>query len=274
MWSAEVEDLGELISIVLEVSSRYVGLVVKSRGRRPSREYLAIVVVKEGVKWSLRFAEEELSYRLFGERVDHSVIHYWEARLREAGVLEAILEEIGRIVESKLSYRYSVLDWTEVPTWSKGSVMLHVTARISEDTVYPVGAYVSYGGESVAEEVLNALPPGRRLLMMDGYYDAEDAIGIAFERGYIPLVKPNTRRDRGYYRRKSRKVFGVLADNYRYRPRGESTFGSIINEFGDRIKTRRYDTTATRIIARLIAHAAKILIRIRKVITEFLDTLL
>ncbi|GBC70017.1 hypothetical protein HRbin01_01724 [archaeon HR01] len=40
------------------------------------------------------------------------------------------------------------------------------------------------------------------------------------------------------------------------------------------MKTRRYDTTATRIIAGLIAHAAKILTRIKKAITEFLDTLL
>lgn len=127
----------------LGVSSRCVGLVVRER-----------------VRWSLRLAEAELSYLIFGERVDHSVIHYWEARLRETGVLKAILEEIGRIIESRLSYRYSVLDWTEISTWSRGDVMLHVAARISEDTVYPVGAYVSYSGEPVAEEVMNALPPG------------------------------------------------------------------------------------------------------------------
>ncbi|BAJ50802.1 hypothetical protein CSUB_C0949 [Candidatus Caldarchaeum subterraneum] len=109
--------------------------------------------------------------------------------------------------------------------------------------------------------------------MMDSYYDSNKAIGIAMEMGYIPLVRPHNRRNRGYYRRRSRKLFGVLADNYRYRPRGESTFGSIINEFGDRIKTSRYDTTATRIIARLIPHLAKTLIRIKKAIMEFLDTL-
>lgn len=60
--------------------------MVRFRGRRPSREvrkYIAIVVVKEGVKGSLRFAEE-LSYEIFGEGVDHSVIHYQEVRLREA----------------------------------------------------------------------------------------------------------------------------------------------------------------------------------------------
>ncbi|GBC68478.1 hypothetical protein HRbin01_00161 [archaeon HR01] len=56
--------------------------------------------------------------------------------------------------------------------------------------------------------------------MMDSYYDSNKAIGIAMEMVYAPLVRPNTRRDRGYFRKKSRKVFGVLADNYRYRPRG------------------------------------------------------
>lgn len=45
---------------------------------------------------------------------------------------------------------------------------------------------------------------------------------------------------------------------------GESTHGSVSNEFGDRLKGRRLDTTATRILARLIAQAAKMLIRVVK----------
>lgn len=45
----------------------------------------------------------------------------------------------------------------------------------------------------------------------------------------------------------------MLADNYGYRPLGESTFGSLVNEFGDRNKDRKYVTTSTSIIARLIA---------------------
>ena len=142
---------------------------------------------------------------VFRERIDDSGMHFWELGLRETGVLDDMLDEVGR------------------------------------------------------------------RLLMDSYYHSNKPVGTAMEKGYIPLVRPHTR---GYYRRKSRKLFGVLADNYRYRPRGESTFGPIINEFGDRIKTRRYDTTATRIIARLIPHLAKTLIRIKKAIMEFLDTLI
>jgi len=41
--------------------------------------------------------------------------------------------------------------------------------------------------------------------------------------------------------------------------RGEPTSGSITNQFGDKIK--RTDVTAIRMIARLIANTAKILIR-------------
>jgi len=58
----------------------------------------------------------------------------------------------------------------------------------------------------------------------------------------------------------------LIGDNYRDRGRGESTSGSITNQFGDRLKTRRLDTTATRILARLIAHATKIPIRTKEAI--------
>jgi len=39
---------------------------------------------------------------LFGERVDHSVIHYWERRLRRLGILEKILEDVGRVLDDRL----------------------------------------------------------------------------------------------------------------------------------------------------------------------------
>ena len=59
------------------------------------------------------------------------------------------------------------------------------------------------------------------------------------EIGYTPLVRRSTRRDKGYYKRSYMKIFGILADNYRYRPRGESTFGSLINKFIDGMKIRK-----------------------------------
>jgi len=89
---------------------------------------------------------------------------------------------------------------------------------------------------------------------MGRYYDVEDAMETYTQRGYIPLVKPNSRRYRGYHRRVCRRIFDIVGDNYSHRDRGESISGSITNQYGDRLKTRRTYTTATRILARLIAH--------------------
>lgn len=95
---------------------------------------------------------------------------------------------------------------------------------------------------------------------------------MIYDNGYVPIVRPNSGRYRGYWRR-SRALFEILGDNYRLRWRGESPFGSIINKYGDRLKTIRKDTTAVRAISRLIAHITRIYLRITKAIKEFLDTL-
>jgi len=80
---------------VMDVSSRYLSLVIFcGRGRRPVRDvriYIALIVVKEFSRSSLRYAEDNYSLFLFGERIDHSVIHYWEKRLRKIGIPEKIL---------------------------------------------------------------------------------------------------------------------------------------------------------------------------------------
>jgi len=78
------------------------------------------------------------------------------------------------------------------------------------------------------------------------------------------LVKPNSKRYRGYHRR----IFDIIGDNYSHRGRGESTFRSITNQYGERLKNRRTDTTATRILARLTAHTTKILIRTKEAINR------
>jgi len=116
-----------------------------------------------------------------------------------------------------------VLDWTEFTTWSNNTVRISLTVRISYGTVYPVRAYVSTPS-TVVDEVDNALPPGSRLLMMDRYYDVEDAMEIYSQRGYMPLVKSKSRRYRGCYRRVCRRIFYIIGYNYRHRSRGESTF--------------------------------------------------
>jgi len=115
------------------------------------------------------------------------------------------------------------------------SVRVTLTVRISYGIVYAVKAYISTPS-TVIDEVDNALPPGSRLLMMDRYYDVEDAMEIYSQRGYIPLVKPNSGRNRGYHRRIYRRISDTIGDNYRHRGRGESVFRSLINQYGERLK--------------------------------------
>jgi len=50
------------------------------------------------------------------------------------------------------------------------------------------------------------------------------------------LVKPSSRKYRGYYRRVCRRIFDVIGDSYRHRGSGESTFGSLTNQYGERLK--------------------------------------
>ncbi len=115
-----------------------------------------------------------------------------------------------------------------LPLGEGEGVWVHVATRISDVTVYPAGACVPDSGRPV-EAVEGALPPGKELLMADGWYDDEESMEVMVERGYLPLIRQCSNRYRGYRRRRLRDVFEVLADNYRNRPRGESTFGSLTN---------------------------------------------
>jgi len=146
-WFCGVNDVRRVVAFVMDVSSRYLPLVIScGRGRRPImdvRIYIALIVVKEFSRSSLRYAEDNYSLLLFGERIDHGGIHYWEKRLRRLGKLEKILEDVGRVLDDRLGYRFSVLDWTELTTWSMDSVRVTLTVRMSYGTVYPVRAYVS-----------------------------------------------------------------------------------------------------------------------------------
>ena len=48
---------------------------------------------------------------------------------------------------------------------------------------------------------------------------------------------------------------------YRQRGRGESVFGSLTNEFGDRLKTVLWETSVTRIGCRFVVYLVKLLMR-------------
>ena len=49
--------------------------------KHPIRDYLILIILKEFKKASLRDAETGWSECVCGERIDHSVIHYWEQNI-------------------------------------------------------------------------------------------------------------------------------------------------------------------------------------------------
>ncbi len=69
------------------------------------------------------------------------------------------------------------------------------------------------------------------------------------------------------YGRHSVSVRGCLPDG-----RGESPFRSLTNEYGDRLKTMRIDTSEMRIGCRIIVYQLKMLMRCREDIIFYLKT--
>ena len=106
--------------------------------------------------------------------------------------------------------------------------------------------------------------------MCDRWYDDNKSVGIMFESGYTPIIKPNSGRYRGHWRRKARKIYYSDELRYRQRGRGESPYGSLTNYYGDRLNTTLTQTTKTRIAARIVAYLVRLYIRIRRYL---LDTL-
>ncbi len=103
-------------------------------------------------------------------------------------------------------------------------------------------------------------------MLCDAWYDDNDSLGIMFKRVYQPIIKLNKERFRGYHRHKARKLYmnPISNQKYRQRGRGESLYGSLTDEFGDRLKTSRINTSITRIGARVISYLVKIYIRINE----------
>lgn len=124
--------------------------------------------------------------------------------------------------------------------------------------------------------VSNTVVNGKGNLIADRWYDDNNSMGIMFTRGYTPIIKPNKERYRGYWRHKARKLWNKLTTRFAYRNRGrrEPLFGSLTNAFCDRLTTRRWDTSRTRITARVIACQVKIYIRSMFLIGIFRHALL
>lgn len=246
--------LGTIMALCPEI------LKSKGRGRPPKhsiKEYAALVVLKEEEKASLRKAETDYSDEICSERVDHSVIHYWEKKLKEVYV--ALVRRIGEVLCRLTRPKFKIIDSTKFVNWEQKEIEFHTLTAITEETVFPVSVF--FGSVSPSKAVKGTILQGKGELMADRWYDDNKAMGIMFESGYIPIVKPNSGRYHGYWRRKARKKYYSDILRYRQRGRGECPYGSLTNCYGDRLNTILPKTTKTKIAARIVAYLVRLYIR-------------
>ncbi len=272
-WDTAQNDLNLALREVRRLAQKLIRKKEETRGRPPKHdptEYVQLIVLKEfSDTLSLRKAEVRLSEFVIGERVDRSVIAYWENKLEITRCMQIIISRAGRILDKCLRKIFSFVDATKFTTWGIKETQIHVANRIAQETVYPIG--VSFLKKNIRDPVNEALPKGYGRVYLDAGYDDNKTIRVLFEKGYYPIVCPNKNRWRGYWRKKARKTYKMPINRrgYRHRGRGESVFGSLTNEFGDRFHARNEQSMQARILSRMISYQIKLLIRCEEKIISF-----
>lgn len=274
-WCNEVS----CINLALSILHRLIQQIVperKGRGRKPKRSlarYIEIIVLKEYDERTLRGAEEHLSRLVCNERVDHSVIAYWENKKEVSNLVAKIINLAGALLDKNLSSLFTFVDSTKFTSWNIKEVTVTVCNKIALQTVYPVG--ISFLMKSVVAPVDEAVPEGTGKIKADAWYDEKKTIKALFDKGYVPIICPNKKRYSGFYRRKARKIYKMPENKlaYKQRGRGESVFGSLTNQFGNRFNARKTKVMKTRIASRVLSYQIKLLIRVQKAfLWELLDT--
>jgi len=270
-WCNEVNSINLCIHQLKRIC-RKAEFLKGGRGRKPKRDiekYAFSLVLKEFDKRTLRGAEEHLTRLVFNERVDHSVLSYWENSSKMARLLKIFVAVAGAMLDKALSSLFSFVDATKFTNWKIEETFVTVCNRIAKETVYPVG--VSFKKKTVREPVDECVPKGEGLLYADAGYDDNKTIGILFQKGYTPIVCPNKTRYRGYWRRKARNLYKMPEHRlgYKQRGRGESVFGSLTNSYGDRFNAINSEAMMTRIASRILCYQIKLLIRINNSLMLF-----
>jgi hypothetical protein len=125
----------------------------------------------------------------------------------------------------------------------------------SGDTLFPVHAQLT----NSEVEFVKGMPEGRGIMLGDGAFDAKPVLNAIVSRGYIPMVKKGSMSPRGYGARIRDRAYDE--NLYAYRSVGGGIFGALTVEFGDRLKTRRKESTKTRTLLRIIIYCLKIMVR-------------
>jgi len=109
-WGPEIDDLKLFLNALNELINEPIPR--SKRGRKPKhdlRSYLKLIIAKEATKSSLREAEIKYSKIIYKERVDHSVIHYWEKKF-DSNLIEKLVKNLGNKIEKILDYAFSILE--------------------------------------------------------------------------------------------------------------------------------------------------------------------
>jgi len=238
--------------VFLEVKRLTEKLIRKKegRGRNPKHnvtKYAQLIVLKEFEKHSLRKAEVRLNELVIGERVDHSVIAYWENKPEIVNCLKIIISRAGRSLDKLCKPEFIFVDATKFSSWKIDEVEVHVANRIAKGTLYLIGT--SFCTSTVSGAVRECLLPGHRVVYANAWYDDNTSLGVMFKKGY--------------YRKKARKIYNQPVHRLGYRQRGreESLFGSLTSEFGNRFKAIKRNPMKVRILARLVSYQIKLIIR-------------
>jgi hypothetical protein len=265
-WDTKVNDLNFALQEVKRLTKKLIRKKQGGRGRPPKHDpvrYAQLLAIKEFCNaLSLRKVEVRISNFVVGERVDHSVIAYWENKEEMINCLKILISRAGKLLNKRCNKSFTFIDSTKFTSWKNETIEIHVCNRITKETIYPIG--ISFKTNNVRDPVDEAVPPGEGKLYGDAWYDENKAIGILFQKGYIPIICPNKRRSRGYWRKKARELYNRWENRlgYRHRSRGESMFGSLTNEFGDRFKAINENSMDVRILARIFSYQIKLLIRL------------
>jgi len=275
-WNTITENINLALIKLKDLISRNLPFCRNKRGRKPKQkaeDYISLLVLKEFDEASLRKAEVRLSKFIIGERVDHSVIAYWERKPEVTKFISEIIKIAGAILSELVAPLFAFVDATKFTSWHINEFEVTVCNRIAVGTVYPVG--ISFQTKTVRDPVNEAVPKGSRLLYADAWYDDNKAIGVLFDKGYIPVICPNKNRWRGAYRKRARKIYNqpVHRRGYKQRGRGESLFGSLTNKYGDRFNARNDEVMKTRIASRILSYQLRLFLIVIKKIYELLDTL-
>ena len=104
------------------------------------------------------------------------------------------------------------------------------------------------------------MPEGKGYFYADAAYDSRKVLNIVVDRGYLPIVKPQKNRAKGY----GAKIRDEIFDKDKYRRRGicEGFFGALNNWFGDKIPCSLVETAVTRLLVRVACYALRILLRV------------